>query len=58
MCAINNFLGFSNMKYLSVLILLSALSGCQTETAESGSSSSSAILGLGSPAKIAAVPSN
>jgi hypothetical protein len=46
------------MKYLSVFILLGALTGCQTETTESGSSSSSAILGLGSPAKIAAVPSN
>jgi hypothetical protein len=52
------FLGFSNMKYLSVLILLGALTGCQTETTESGSSSGSTILGLGSPAKIAAVPSN
>ena len=46
------------MKYLSVFILLGALTGCQTETTESGSSSSSVIVGLGSPAKIAAVPSN
>lgn len=46
------------MKYLPVLILLGALTGCQTETTENGSSSGSAIVGVGSPSKIAAVPSN